>query len=130
MNASMIACFFASSAASKATLSILQPAVLSYGSNSDSIREATTLLIENNREAGSPDDTVWSLAYNYQEQVIVNLYADRLKEYVRKERNRFISGIIDPASDEDWNAYVNGLSSLGLESCTLAAQSAWDRMNR
>ena len=102
----------------------------SYGSNSDSVREATTLLIENNREAGTPDETVWSLAYNYQEQVIVNLYADRLKEYVRKERNRFISGIVDPKSDEDWNAYVNGLSSLGLESCILAAQSAWDRMNR
>ena len=54
-----------------------------------------------------------------------------IMSYVRKARANFCNGVIDPANDADWNAYIKGLEALGYTDLWIAvAQESWDNSKK
>ena len=52
-----------------------------------------------------------------------------LLQYVEEARALFVTGVMDPTNDADWESYLSNLESIGMSEYVAAAQSAFDRMN-
>ena len=76
----------------------------------------------------TPDEVVYYLAYNAEEQAVVNEYKDILVEYIKTARAQFISGVLDPNSDAAWQEYLAACEAQGIKEYTEAAQSCYTRM--
>ena len=56
------------------------------------------------------------------------IYSDIIT-YVGTSALQFINGDLDVNSDADWNAYVDNITSMGIEKLTSIVQGAYDRVN-
>ena len=56
------------------------------------------------------------------------IYSDIIT-YVGTSALQFINGDMDVNSDADWNAYVDNITSMGIEKLTSIVQGAYDRVN-
>ena len=79
--------------------------------------------------AGMPDEVVYSLVYNSEEQEVVSEYQKLYKDFVLESRAKMVTGIIDPNDDAQWQKYMDELKLNGEDELVEAAQSAYDRMN-
>ena len=88
----------------------------------------STEIYNNTVAAGAPDEVVYTLVYNEDENETVSEVKTSLKDHVKESRALFISGAMDPNSDADWQKYLNELESMGLSDYLDDSQSAYERM--
>ena len=69
------------------------------------------------------------IMYNTDEQEVVSDLKSGVTDYVDEARALFVSGVMDPNSDADWQTYLDNLNTLGLNDFMAVTQSAWERMN-
>ena len=81
-----------------------------------------------NRATPLPDEVVYKLNYNLEENEVYTQYHSGWKDYITEARALFISGTMDPNSDADWNTYLNTLKANGEEDILRVVQSAYDRV--
>lgn len=86
-----------------------------------------TVLLENWDAATNPKP-VFSVVYNEAENEIVKATSKLVYDYIVEARALFVTGVMDPNSDKDWNEYLNNLKAQGADQYSEAANSAWDRM--
>ena len=79
--------------------------------------------------AGMPDEVVYSLEYNAEENEVKSEYQKLYKEFVLQSRAQMVAGVIDPNDDAQWQKYLDELKLNGEDELVEAAQSAYDRMN-
>jgi len=84
---------------------------------------------DNFRNGRQPDEIVYTLLYNAEEQAVVSEVETMLKEYICEARDMFVTGILDPNSDADWETYLQNCEGQGLSRWLEAAQAAYDRAN-
>ena len=70
-----------------------------------------------------------SVAYNDEEQVVIDNYEKGLKAYFKEARAQFVSGVMDPNNDADWNNYLAELDTMGLADYIATAESGYHRFN-
>ncbi len=70
---------------------------------------------------------IGALVYSEQEQEIVNEYENALLNYAKESFSLFMNG--DMSLENDWDAYLETLSNMGLDELTAAKQTAYNRMN-
>ena len=76
----------------------------------------------------APAEVVHKFVYNASEQETVSSLKTPLSDYVAEARAMFISGVMDPNDDAQWNTYLANLEAQGLQEYIEAAQSAYSRM--
>jgi len=76
----------------------------------------------------TPDEVVYNLVYNSEENETVSEVSTVLKDYIKQSRSEFATGVRDPNSDADWNAYLNDLNNQGISKWLSVAQTAYTRM--
>lgn len=74
-------------------------------------------------------DVVYKIVYNAEENEVVAEVKTPLLQYVEEARALFVTGVMDPTNDADWESYLSNLESIGMSEYVAAAQSAFDRMN-
>ena len=79
--------------------------------------------------AKQPEEPVYSLVYNSEENEVISEYQKLFKAFVIEARAHMVTGVIDPNDDAQWGKYLDELKANGLEDLLEAAQSAYDRMN-
>ena len=79
-------------------------------------------------ERGEPAEVLKSVAYNDKEQEVIDTYEKGLKAYFKEARAQFVSGVMDPNNDADWEKYLKELAANGEEELMEAKQSAYDRL--
>lgn len=74
-------------------------------------------------------NVVYRIVYNAEENEVVSEVKTPLLQYVEEARALFVTGVMDPANDADWDSYLSDLENIGMSDYVAAAQSAYDRMN-
>ena len=67
------------------------------------------------------------LTYTQEEQERTAIYIANVGDRRTSAQTEFITGILDPYSDKDWNAYLKQLEDLGLQIILDYTQTAYDR---
>ena len=80
-------------------------------------------------EANNPKDITYTLIYDEAETERRGDIQTNVSSYVQQARAEFANGTRDINSDADWNAYLQDLESIGIDTVVECAQSAWDRQN-
>ncbi len=80
------------------------------------------------KEAPVPKNVLPNLVYTPEESEKTAEYQTNIGGYIEEARAMFASGVMDPNSDADWEAYVSNLKQLGIEDYMAIAQQAYDRM--
>lgn len=78
--------------------------------------------------APQKDEIVYKIIYNTEENELVTSVLQQLKDYVDEARALFVSGVMDPNKDADWEAYLSNLSAQGLDDYLEVTQTAYTRM--
>ena len=78
-------------------------------------------------KAGTPDEVVQQVSYNPEEQEVMTEYKVPYLDYVKQAREQFITGVLDPNSDTDWNNYIKAVENLGMNEMIEVTQSAFYR---
>ena len=81
-------------------------------------------------KVGMPDNPFQRCIYNAKEDEVIAEYQTGLKDYFAEARALFVSGVMDPNNDADWNTYLQNLKSLGLDDVLDAVQEAYTRMTQ
>ena len=77
-----------------------------------------------------PAEYIQQLSYSADEQEIVTENLTLFKDRVKEARSQFVTGVLDPNNDKDWNDYVASLENLGMSKLIECAQGAYDRMSK
>jgi len=75
-----------------------------------------------------PDEVVEKLIYTTEEQETVSAVKTQIEDYVAQARAMFVSGVMDPNDDAQWNTYLADLETQGLSQYVEVAQTAYTRM--
>ena len=75
-----------------------------------------------------PDEVITKLIYNAEENEVASELKSSIKSYVDEARAMFVSGVMDPNDDAQWNAYLANLEAQGLGRLLEVVQSAYTRM--
>ena len=67
------------------------------------------------------------LTFTEEEQERTSMYTTNVGDRRSKAQTEFCTGILDPNSDADWNAYLKELEDLGLQQVLDYVQTAYDR---
>lgn len=78
--------------------------------------------------APQKNEIVYKIIYNSEENELVSSVLQQLKDYVDEARALFVSGVLDPNSDADWQTYLSNLSAQGMDDYLAASQTAYTRM--
>lgn len=92
-------------------------------------QKLTAPALEAQTDSRKKEDVIFTLVYNADEQEVVSEVATPLIDYIKEARALFITGVMDPSSDADWQSYLDALKNQGIEDYLKAAQSAYKRMN-
>ena len=76
-----------------------------------------------------PEETIQKLVYNADELAVVSNIQSQVNSYIFESRALFISGVMDPNDDAQWEAYLANMKAQGMDKWLTAAQSAYTRMN-
>lgn len=76
-----------------------------------------------------PSELVYTLIYNDEENEVVADVSAIIQDYVKEARAMFITGVMDPNDDAQWQSYLDALESQGLSNWLDAAQAAYTRMH-
>ncbi len=87
-------------------------------------------ILEGFLDAGQPEEVVYNIAYNQDEQDYAAEVMGVLYGYVREQRALFATGALDPNKDADWQKYLEDLEKQGYSKYIETAQAAYDRMNQ
>ena len=77
---------------------------------------------------GQPEKTFVFGIYSREEQETRTEIEKDLQEYIKDRRAQFCTGLMDPRSDADWQAYLEGRKSLRYDEWVALAQTADDRL--
>ena len=86
-----------------------------------------TDLLKYYAEAGQPDEVFYFNVYTADEIERRNEFVTDIQSYLRTARADFCNGVTDPASDADWQAYLDNLDRLGKAEWLEIAQTAYNR---
>ena len=75
-----------------------------------------------------PEETMKALSLNAEEQEVYDTYRKAFRSFMFQTRAQFITGVRDPNSDADWDAYIKELEANGLYELEEAFQSAYTRL--
>lgn len=75
-----------------------------------------------------PAEVIGTLVYNSEENETVSEIRDQIEDYIAEARALFISGVMDPNDDAQWNNYLANLKAQGMDQWLAIAQSAYTRM--
>lgn len=79
-------------------------------------------------EGARPEEVIQRLIYTGEEQEYVSSVKTQLEDYVAEARAMFVSGVMDPNDDAQWESYLANLEAQGLSQYVATAQSAYTRM--
>lgn len=77
--------------------------------------------------AGEATETIRVQSFTAEEAEINSEIKTPLIDYAKQSRAQFITGVMDPSSDADWNAYLSNLENLGIKELTEIGQSEYNR---
>ena len=77
---------------------------------------------------GTPAEVVFKLVYTAEEQEVASAVETSLKDYIAEARAMFVSGVMDPNNDTEWETYLSNLEAQGMNDWLAVAQSAYTRM--
>ena len=80
-------------------------------------------------EIPEPAEVVSTLVYTSEENEVVGGTLKQLESYVDEAQAMFISGVMDPNDDAQWNTYLANMEAQGLSQVLKIAQDAYTRMN-
>ncbi len=80
--------------------------------------------------APQPAERILSILYTPEENEAVTAVAGNVSSYMKEARAFFISGVLDPNSDADWNKYIAQMKAEGAETWLQYAQKAYTRMTQ
>ena len=75
----------------------------------------------------APDEVVYKIIYTLEESQATAENRANIRSYIKEARTQFVAGNLDPNSDEDWNAYLETLSSYHYEDVLAIDQAAYAR---
>lgn len=78
--------------------------------------------------AQQKDEIIYKIIYTSEENELVSSVLQQLKDYVDEARALFVSGVMDPNKDADWETYLSNLSAQGLDDYLDVTQTAYARM--
>jgi len=81
-----------------------------------------------NEQGRKKQSRVEELLFNKEESEIDKSIQADIRNCVEDYRALFITGVLDPMSDADWNRYLTALYNRGYCEYIAIAQSAWSRM--
>ena len=76
-----------------------------------------------------PEESVYSLVYNAEENEVISEYKSAYKSFVKEARRKFMTGVMDPTNDADWEQYLKELEQNGQTELLEVSQAAYDRMH-
>ena len=79
--------------------------------------------------AGEPAQLMGTLIYTAEEKEEVTELSTGIGDYIDEARALFVSGVMDPYNDADWQTYLDNLNTLHLDRFISIAQAAWTRMH-
>jgi len=82
----------------------------------------------NYMEGAHPEEVIQTLIYTADEQTFVSSVKAQLEDYVAEARAMFVSGVMDPNDDAQWETYLSNLEAQGLSQYVATAQTAYTRM--
>lgn len=77
-----------------------------------------------------PSEVVWDIVYTAEENEEISDIKQPLKDYIAEARALFITGVMDPSDDADWQNYLDTMESMGLSRYQEISQAAYTRMNQ
>ena len=78
-------------------------------------------------EVSEPDVVIGKLIYTAEEDEKISEIASPIGSYISEKEALFITGVLDPNSDADWETYLAELSAQGMDDYLAYAQAAYDR---
>lgn len=81
-----------------------------------------------NQEAKKPDNLLPVVKATPEEDDATSVMRSNVNSYRKQAENEFVTGVLDPNSDKDWNNYLAELKKLGLEDYRSYLQTSYDRM--
>ena len=85
---------------------------------------------EDMMEGEKPKQTVGHQVYTDEEYEIRSEIASKCYTYTNESMVKFISGLLDPNSDADWNEYVKTVKDLKMDQIVDIAQDVFDRLEK
>lgn len=79
-------------------------------------------------DGARPDEVIYDLIYSGDELTTVKSLSTQLKDYIAEAQGLFITGVMDPKNDADWNTYLANLEAQGMGKWQEIAQTAYTRM--
>lgn len=98
------------------------------GSWTSTRAKLSSVNFNNYMEGARPEEVVQTLVYTADEQTVVSSVKAQLEDYVAEARAMFVSGVMDPNDDAQWETYLSNLEAQGLSQYVATAQAAYTRM--
>ncbi len=76
----------------------------------------------------NPDRVYPGPRYTTEEEERTGVARENCTTYVKTSMTEFITGILDPNNDAQWNAYLNKLDELGLATWQEVSEASWNRL--
>lgn len=78
-------------------------------------------------KANNPEELIYNLTFTAEEENANGNIKTDLLNFVKEARAQFASGERDPFDDADWNAYVQSVNALNVDTLLKNAQAAYER---
>lgn len=79
--------------------------------------------------ARSSEEVIEGVVYLPEDQERVSEVSNILKDYVQEARGLFVTGVMNPNNDNDWQAFISALENQGIDDFLAITQRAYDNMN-
>ncbi len=107
---------------------VYAPAYVDDGSYSSRLTDLKMAYRANILSKEGPAESANGIVYSTEETKTVSELASNLSDYMEQARAMFVTGVLDPNSDADWQAYLSNMDSQGLADYLRLAQEAYSRM--
>lgn len=98
-----------------------------YAKRTAMAAEQYKLFAEQEAAKNDPSMICPLLVYTEEEQERTSMVKTNVSDRRTKAQTEFCTGILDPNSDADWNAYIKQLEDLGLAQVLESCQTSYDR---
>lgn len=75
-----------------------------------------------------PAEVIGTLVYTSEENELIGGNINQISSYIDEAQAMFVSGVMDPNDDTQWNTYLSNLEAQGLSQVLEVAQTSYTRM--
>lgn len=107
---------------------VYAPAYVDDGSYASRLTDLKMAYRDNILSKEGPAEISNGLVYTVEETNAISEISSNLLDYMEQARAMFVTGVMDPNSDADWQTYLSNMEAQGLTTYLETAQAAYSRM--